>query len=179
MGAVAGAIASGRVPAGGTAGDPGTSWINPTSIVGGVLAVAVCAYLSAVYLTWDAKRLGDAPMEAYFRRRAVGSRIAAGIALSGSSCSTPTPAYVFDGLTSRALPLVIVSGSAGSARCCSWCATPTTAPGCCRSAAVATVVVGWGVAQWPYLLPESLKVNQAAAPVARWRRCSWCSGSPP
>jgi len=29
---------------------------------------------------------------------------------------------------------------------------------------VATVVGGWGVAQWPYILPTSLKVSQAAAP---------------
>src|SRR5688500_4316109 len=41
MGAIAGAIASGRVPAGGEAGDPWSSWINPTSIVGGTLAVTV------------------------------------------------------------------------------------------------------------------------------------------
>jgi cytochrome d ubiquinol oxidase subunit II len=38
------------VPAGGQAGDPVDSWINPTSVVGGVLAVATAAYLSAVYL---------------------------------------------------------------------------------------------------------------------------------
>jgi cytochrome d ubiquinol oxidase subunit II len=30
--------------------------------------------------------------------------------------------------------------------------------------AVATVVWGWGVAQWPYILPESLEVSEAAAP---------------
>ena len=59
MGAVAGAIASGRVPAGGDAGDPWTSWVNPTSILGGVLAVVVVAYLAAVYLVWDARRLAD------------------------------------------------------------------------------------------------------------------------
>src|SRR3954471_8207999 len=41
FGAVAGAIASGRVPAGGRAGDPWTSWVNPTSVVGGLLAIAV------------------------------------------------------------------------------------------------------------------------------------------
>src|SRR5215471_17467032 len=46
MGSVAGAIASERVPAGGEAGEPVTSWINPTSILGGVLAVAMCAFLS-------------------------------------------------------------------------------------------------------------------------------------
>ena len=39
LGAVAGAIASGHVPAGGKAGDPWSSWFNATSILGGVLAV--------------------------------------------------------------------------------------------------------------------------------------------
>src|SRR3954469_119407 len=59
MGEIAGGIASGRVPAGGVAGDPWTSWINPTSVLGGVLAVAVVAYLAAVYLVCDARRLSD------------------------------------------------------------------------------------------------------------------------
>ena len=31
-------------------------------------------------------------------------------------------------------------------------------------AAVASIVAGWGVAQWPYILPESLEVSDAAAP---------------
>src|SRR6476620_2430509 len=62
MGAVAGAIASGRVPAGGQAGDPWSSWINPTSILGGTLAVCACAFLAATYLVWDARRLEDSTM---------------------------------------------------------------------------------------------------------------------
>src|SRR4249920_965473 len=57
MGTIAGAIASGRVPAGGQAGDPWDSWINPTSILGGILAVVVVAYLAAVYLVLDAGRI--------------------------------------------------------------------------------------------------------------------------
>src|SRR5881394_1713823 len=69
MGAIAGAIASGHVPAGGKAGDPWSSWINPTAILGGVLAVIVCAYLAAVYLVWDSRRLGRDDMVEYFRRR--------------------------------------------------------------------------------------------------------------
>ena len=56
MGAVAGGIASGQVPSGGQAGDPVDSWLNLTSVVTGVLAVAVAAYLAAVYLVWDARR---------------------------------------------------------------------------------------------------------------------------
>ena len=77
--AVAGAIASGRVPSGGKAGDPWDSWVNPTSILGGVLAVAVCAYLASVYLVWDSRRLGDSAMVEYFRRRAIASAVLAGI----------------------------------------------------------------------------------------------------
>src|SRR4029453_906125 len=75
MGAIAGAIGSGRVPAGGEAGDPWSSWVNPTSSVGGILAVTVGAYLAAVYLIWDARRLGQDPMVEYFRQRAVAAAV--------------------------------------------------------------------------------------------------------
>src|SRR3954452_4031335 len=53
LGTVAGGIASGRVPAAGH-GDPVTSWVNPTSVLGGVLAVLTCAFLAAVFLTAEA-----------------------------------------------------------------------------------------------------------------------------
>src|SRR5215203_2159341 len=110
FGAVVGAIASGRVPAGGKAGDPWDSWVNPTSILGGVLAVTAVAYLAAVYLTWDAKRLGDDSLVDYFRRRAVIASIGAGtVALAGIYVLYHDSRYLFDGLTARALPLVILS----------------------------------------------------------------------
>src|SRR3954468_10089557 len=84
MGAVAGAIASGRVPSGGKAGDPWTSWINPTSVLGGVLAVTACAYLAAIYLVLDAGRLGGPDLVEYFRRRAIAAAACAGVvALAG------------------------------------------------------------------------------------------------
>lgn len=41
LGAVAGAIAWGRVPVDGR-GDLWSSWLNPTSILGGVIAVGTC-----------------------------------------------------------------------------------------------------------------------------------------
>src|SRR6188472_232745 len=62
MGAVAGGIASGRVPAGGKAGDPVDSWINPTSVVTGVLAVTSVSYLAAVYLVYEARLDGGAEL---------------------------------------------------------------------------------------------------------------------
>ena len=93
------------MPDGGVAGDPWDSWVNPTSILGGVLAVCVCAYLAAVYLVWDARRLSDDSMVEYFRMRAVGAAVVAGaVAFVGIFVLAHDAEYLFDGLTSRALP---------------------------------------------------------------------------
>ena len=165
MGAVAGGIISGQVPAGGRAGDPVHSWLNPTSIVVGILAIALAAYLAAVYLVWDARSHGEHDLARYFRRRAVVTgvvaAIVAAIGLLVLRAEAPT---VFAGLTSRALPLVILSVVCGVG------ALLLLARDAARSArllavlAVAAVIAGWGVAQWPYLLPGTLTVQQAVAP---------------
>src|SRR4051812_25782678 len=62
FGAAIGGIASGRVPVGNAAGDAFSSWLNWTSFLVGVLAVAVAAYLAAVYLAADATRVGLTPV---------------------------------------------------------------------------------------------------------------------
>ena len=165
MGAIAGAIASGRVPAGGTAGDPWSSWINATSILGGVLAVAVCAFLAAVFMIWDAARLDDPVMVAYYRKRAIATSVAAGfIALAGIVVLHDDARYVFDGLMSRGLAFVIVSALCGIGTLVLLLRGSHFGARILAIGAVASVVIAWGVAQWPYLLPTSLEVSQAAAP---------------
>jgi cytochrome d ubiquinol oxidase subunit II len=164
FGAVAGGIASGRVPAGGEAGDPWDSWINPASIAAGILAVCVVAYLAAVYLVWDARRLDDAEMVEYFRRRAFGAGIVAGVAaVAGGAVFAVDADYLFDGLTSRALPLVVLSALCGSAALWLLHRAQHRFARATAIGAVASVVVAWGVAQWDYMLPETLTVDQAAA----------------
>ena len=165
FGAVVGAIASGRVPTGGQAGDPWSSWINPTSILGGVLAVTMAAYLASVYLVWDARRLSDGGMVEYFRRRAVGAAIVAGVvAAVGIVVLRADARYIFDGLTSRALPIVIVSTIAGAASLVLLVRGAHRGARILSALAVLALVAAWGVAQWDYILPETLTVAQAAAP---------------
>jgi cytochrome bd ubiquinol oxidase subunit II len=165
MGAIAGGIASGRVPAGGRAGDPVASWVNPTSVLVGVLAVAAVAYLAAVYLVWDARRLGDAEIAEYFRRRAVVSAVVvAVIAGAGIFVVRADSPYLFDGLASRALPLVILSVICGGGALVLLIRDAARGARLLAVVAVASVVFSWGVAQWPYLLPESLTVSAAASP---------------
>ncbi len=84
LGTVAGGVASGRVPLGNAAGDPVTAWLNPTSLMGGTLAVVTCAYLAAVLVSRDAAEGDDQDLAEHFRRRALVSGLVAGfIALIG------------------------------------------------------------------------------------------------
>ena len=165
LGAVVGGIASGRVPSGGKAGDPWDSWVNPTSVLGGVLAVCVTAYLAAFFLVRDADRLSDAAMVAYFRRRAIAAAVAAGlVSLGGIVVLSNDADYLFDGLTSRALPLVVLSAVAGVVSLVMVSRGTRRGTRLVAVTSVGSLVVAWGVAQWDYLLPTSLTVSQAAAP---------------
>ena len=165
LGAVVGGVASGRVPSGGVAGDPWSSWVNPTSVVTGLLAVSLCAYLASFFLVADARRLSDDAMVRYFRLRATGAAVAAGlVTVVGAFVVSGDAPYVFDGLTSRALPVVVLSVLSGGAALVLLLRRVHRGPRLAAVVAVAAVVVAWGVAQWDYLLPQTLTVAAGAAP---------------
>lgn len=165
FGAIVGGIVSGRVPAGGRAGDRVTSWINGSSIVGGLLAVTVCAYLAAVFLTYDAQRTGARDLVGYFRRRAIGAAIVAGaLALIGYFVLAADAKHLHEHLGGRGLPLVILSTVCGLTALVLLIRESIRAARAFAVAAVAAVVWGWGVAQWPYLLPTSMTIERGAAP---------------
>src|SRR3990172_7681984 len=98
LGAIAGGVASGRIPAAG-AGDLVGSWWNPTSMLGGALAVTSCAFLAASFLAADSVRSGmDAEAE-WFRERALVVGILAGlIAMSGILVLRSDAPTLFHGL---------------------------------------------------------------------------------
>jgi cytochrome d ubiquinol oxidase subunit II len=170
FGTIVGSIVSGRVPDGGEAGDPVASWINPTSIVVGVMAVSAVAFLAATYLVWDARRLANDDMVEYFRRRAVAAGVATGIvAIIGLVVLADEAEYVFDGLTSRGLVFVIASGLGGIATLVLLMRHRHSGARLTAVVAVASALVAWGVAQWDYLLPETLTVEAGAAnPATIW-----------
>jgi cytochrome bd ubiquinol oxidase subunit II len=165
MGAVVGGVASGRVPSGGEAGDPWTSWVNPTSVLGGVLAVCATAYVASFFLVSEAARLSDESMVTYFRVRALGAAVVAGVvSIAGIFVVHNDATYLFDGLTSRALPLVILSAVSGVVALVLLTRRARTAARVAAVIAVGSLVVAWGVAQWDYMLPKTLTVSEAAAP---------------
>src|SRR3954468_11368765 len=165
FGAALGGIASGRVGLGNGTGDPWSSWLNPTSALIGVIAVLTGAYLAAVYLAGDSVRAEQPDLARAFRTRALVSGLASGaVSIGGLFVIRSDSRALFDGLTSGGgLAMVIVSALAGVATLILvW----TERYGLARASsalAVVAVVVGWALAQNPYLLPPHLTVERAPA----------------
>jgi cytochrome d ubiquinol oxidase subunit II len=167
MGTVIGAIATGSVPAN-AAHASLAAWTSPTALLAGFLFVAACGYLAAVYLTGEAERRGDHRMQVYFTRRAQAAGVAAGAlslaALAELNTSSPT---LYARLTGRALPLVVVAGVCGLAVLTLLTAGRPKGVRVIAALGVAAVVWGWGVAQYPVLLPgTTVTLASAGAPHA-------------
>jgi cytochrome bd ubiquinol oxidase subunit II len=164
LGAAIGGVASGRVLLGNAAGDAIDSWLNPTSILVGVLAVATGAYLAAVWLTGDAARAGRDDLVAAFRTRALATGAVAGaLAIGGLFVLRSDADRIYDGLTSGwGLTAVLASVAAGAATLLLVARRRLEPARWSAAVAVAAVVAGWALAQQPQLLP-GLTVEQAAA----------------
>jgi len=164
MGTVVGAIAAGNVPAAGD-GDAFSTWLQPLPLLVGALFVASGAYVAAIFLVADARRSGAADLEDYFARRALAAALVAGaFALAGIFALHDEARYIYDGLTSDGLPLVILSGLCGLGVLGMLLRGARRGLRPLAAGAVVAVIWGWGVAQFPYLLPTSLKIAQSAAP---------------
>jgi cytochrome d ubiquinol oxidase subunit II len=160
FGTVAGAVASGRVHQGAHVVDV---WLNPTSLLGGTLAVITCAFLAATFLCRDAERVGDAALVRAFRTRALASGALAGaVALGGIAVLRDDAPELYHGLSHDAAAFVVVSGLAGVA---ALALVATHRFGVARMAAALAVVAvlwGWGRAQYPYMIVDDLTIDQAA-----------------
>lgn len=170
LGTIVGGIASQRVPVGNAAGDRFSSWLNPTSTIVGVLAVATSAYLAAVFLAADARRMASADgsdndLLAALRMRALLTGLVSGaVAFAGLIVLHSDAHFLYTRLLhGSALAAVVVSAVAGVAtlelvRRASFELARYSA-----ALAVAAVLAGWALAQRPLLL-KGLTVQQAAAP---------------
>jgi cytochrome d ubiquinol oxidase subunit II len=153
MGTVVGAIATGAVPADATRASL-AAWTSPTALLAGFLFVAACGYLAAVYLVVEAERRGDRAMRAYFTRRVQVAAIAAGaLSLAALLELQNSDPAVYARLTGRALPLVVLAGVCGLAVLVLVTAARRRGPRIIAALGVAAVIWGWGVAQYPVLLP--------------------------
>jgi cytochrome d ubiquinol oxidase subunit II len=168
LGTIIGAVVTGQVPVH-PSGNVLAAWTSPTAILTGFLFVAACSYVSAVFLVLEARQRGQQDLVRYFSLRATAAGVVTGALAGGTlaelSASAP---YVYHRLTGVALPLVAISIAAGIAvlgmlwlRWHHALFLRTAA-----AIAVAAVVWGWGLAQYPYLIPTSLRLAAGSAPTA-------------
>jgi cytochrome d ubiquinol oxidase subunit II len=165
LGAAVGGIASRRVPLGNAAGHLFSSWLNPTSVLIGVLAVVSAAYLAAVFLAADAVRAGDGELERRFRVRALlAGAVAGALAVGGLIVVHSDAPELYHPLVSGdGLPALIVSALAGIGTLALVWRRRYERARYSAAVAVAAIIAGWALAQEPVLLP-GLTIQQAAAP---------------
>jgi cytochrome d ubiquinol oxidase subunit II len=170
MGALAGGlarqrviVASGHVRSGG-----GTAlWLGRFELTTGLMALAACTTVAAVLLAARSSGRGEERLARGFRSHAMRATAAtatlAAVALALSSSDAPR---LFSGLTGRGLPAVIVTFGALAATIA---ALRLRRDRWARGAAVlamAGLVWGWGLAQFPRLVGPRVTVASSAAPPA-------------
>lgn len=160
LGTIAGAIASGRVsPAKSTA----TSWLGPTSILGGLLAVATCTFLAGVLLCAAAASTGQDDLAEVLRRRSlIGGGLTGLVVVSGIPVVLSDAEHLAEGLLGRALPFVVLSAVCGAATLALLMTRGYRKARLTAVVAVGSVVAGWGVAQYPWILVDELSITDGA-----------------
>jgi cytochrome d ubiquinol oxidase subunit II len=164
LGVVLGAVSTGAVRAvefssivGGTG-----AWIAPFPLSVGVLTLASCAYLAAVYLILETD---DPELKEDFRLRAIGALALVSLSPAPSFLSPGgAPAFHRD-LTGSwwSVPLMGANALAalGAAVSLAYRAYPLARA--CAAAQVTLLLAGWGMAQHPYLVRPDLPISSSAA----------------
>jgi cytochrome d ubiquinol oxidase subunit II len=167
MGTVVGCVAAGRVS---LAGQHSTlaAWTSPTSLLTGALFVAVCGHMAAIFLIGEARSRSDDRHERYFRRRAaLAGALAGALSLATLAELHHSNHALYHGLTGRALALLILGAACGLAVLALLTLGRSTALRALSGIGVAAVVWGWGVGQYPTLLPGTgLTLANGSAPHA-------------
>jgi len=158
LGICVGAVASGTVWFGVRDGTFVTSfirsWFTPFAFAVGIFTLACFAFLAAVYLTLEAK---DTELQEDFRLRAIAAGAAVfAMAVLGLAVFPQAPS-VNEGV-------VALTAAAALAAFWSLWRRRYKRARIAAAAQVTLIVWGWGIAQYPYLLPPDLTIAGAAAP---------------
>ncbi len=166
LGVTVGAIASGtiKVEDGVVTSGFWWSWLAPFPFAVGLFALALFAFLAAVYLTLEAKE--DALREDFRRRALVAGVVVGALALAVFLLAGSGAPKVRAGLTASAWALPLHGATAVAAvgafyfllrREYAWARL-------CAAAQVSLILWGWALAQFPYIVEPDITIAAAAAP---------------
>ena len=165
LGVVVGALASGRLrlDADGVPTSGPLAAFSPFTLATGAFALALFAFLAAVYLAVEAR--GE--LQEDFRRRALaaGGAVFLG-AIAAAVLSWREAPLVFRGLTGRgwSLPLHLATAAAAVGAFSALYRRRYRLARLAAAAQVTLVVLGWGASQYPYLVVPDVTLASASAP---------------
>jgi cytochrome d ubiquinol oxidase subunit II len=172
LGAAAASIAGGRIRVtdGDVRADLVGAWTGLLSLFAGLFAVAICAYLAATYLTVEAVQRDERELEQDFRGRALVTGVVAGaLAAIGLVLVRAEAPVLWEGMLDAGLAFAVVSALGGIVSLAAVWRRRYRIARAGAVVAVASVLFGWGVSQWPYLIVPDVTVADAAAPEATLR----------
>lgn len=166
LGAVVATITAGELDIvdGLPVGDFLFAWVTSLSLCVGLFALSLFAFISAVFLILEAN---DDDMREVFRKKALATGVVVG-ALALLTALVAGPAA--EPFTSRLLGSWWSWPLQGATGVCAlgtfWMLTRRSyvAARAMACAQVALIVIGWGAAQYPFLIAPDLTVDNAAAP---------------
>lgn len=165
LGVVFGAISSGRIRATDPLAFTGDVrvWLSPFPISVGFLALASFAFLAAVYLILETK---DPGLREDFRRdsfRSAGALVfLSGLTLVLAAVDAPEFFRAFKGRP-WSMPLVAANVAAAVGAIVSLALRRYPLARACAAAQVSLLLIGWAMAQYPYLVRPDVTIYSAAA----------------
>lgn len=167
LGASVGAISTGDLrfaDDGKFLGDYATGWLGPLSLYTGVMAVGMCAYLAAVYLTREAS-VHDRSMLLVWRGRALSTGIWIGIlAWLGLIMTWLDAKELWARLMTHAWPVILVSLITGAGSLFALRAERYRFANLMAASAVGSVIYGWGLAQYPMFIRPDITIEASKSP---------------
>jgi cytochrome bd ubiquinol oxidase subunit II len=170
MGALAGGLARQRVIVDGghvLSGGGTALWLGWFQLATGLMALAACTAVAAVLLAARSSGRGEERLARGFRGHAMWATAAtaalAGVALALASVDAPR---LYSGLTGRGLPAVIVAFVSLGATAVALRLRHDRWARAAAILAMAGLVWGWGLAQFPRLVGPRVTVASSAAPSA-------------
>jgi cytochrome d ubiquinol oxidase subunit II len=165
LGMVVGALVSGRIRVHQGIVESGffETWLQPFPIAIGLFALALCALLAATYLTVEVE---DSALRDDFRRRALGAGVAVGaLALVAFLLSGSGAPRVRAALAERpwSWPFHAATGAAAVTALAALYARRFRLARAAVAAQTVLIILGWGLAQMPYLIVPDLTLAAASA----------------
>jgi cytochrome bd ubiquinol oxidase subunit II len=169
LGAIVGAVTSGDIGARETAAGISGAWLAPFPLAVGLLTLAIFSFLAAVYLILETD---ERPLREDFRSLALWSSwaVAALLIVALLLARRGAPEFYRAFLGSRwSVGVVCLVASAALVAHVSLLVRAYGLARACAAAQAALILIGWGAAQYPFLVRPDLSIPATAAPPATLR----------